>query len=101
MAQDLVAAGYESGEELLAGMDRHAAQKTLRMKQLYTELGMVPVFTPPGCTDCVSPVDHHVGRQLQNYMAKPCYQAEVAKDGSEDGLVSLQGWEGTEKYKFR
>ena len=25
----------------------------------------------------------------------------LAKDGSEDGLVSLQGWEGTEKYKFR
>jgi hypothetical protein len=164
VAQDLVAAGYTSDEELLFGMDRHKAQKTQRMMQMYTELGMVPVFTPPGCTDCVSPIDHHVGRQIQNYMAK-CYQAEVeqnphiwlasddddhamdmddpncasaaarrilmaqwlsaawtdlelnhkhlldsaflqtgfllAKDGSEDGLVSLQGWEGTHNYKFR
>jgi hypothetical protein len=78
-ACDLAAAGYTDGEEILAGMDRHKAQKTVRMKELYTQLGMVPVYTPPGCTDCVSPVDHHVGRQIQNFMAAR-YQEELERN---------------------
>ena len=131
------------------------------MLSLYKSLGMVPLFTAPNCTDCISPVDHHIGRQIQNYMAK-CYQEEVdanpaiwiatsdeqeiedancrsamhrrmlmaewlsrawtdlvenhsnmidsafvhtglliAKGGSEDHLIELQGWTSSEAYRFR
>ena len=90
-ACDLTAAGYTDDEEILAGMERHSAQKTERIKEMYIQLGMVPVFTPPGCTDCVSPVDHHVGRNIQNFMAA-CYQRELERNphiwlagGEEDG----------------
>ena len=143
-------------------MDRHSAQKTENMKELYRELGYAPVYTPPGCTDSTSPVDHHVGRYIQNFMARR-YQVEletnshiwlsgggpddeeiedsngssamerrmlmatwlseawrhlqntgahlldsaflqtgflVALDGSQDHLIQLQGWKGTQ-YRFR
>lgn len=77
--EDLHAAGYTADEEVLMGMDRHGAQKTERMKELFNQLGAVPVYTPPGCTDTVSPVDHHVGRFIQNFMAD-CYQKELEKN---------------------
>ena len=32
-------------------------------------LGVVPVFTPPNCTDVISPCDHHVGNWLKRTMA--------------------------------
>ena len=163
VAADLAAAGIEG--EVLIAMDRHAAQKTPAMKGLYKQLGMVPLFTPPNCTDCVSPVDHHVGRFIEAHMAR-AYQAELetnphiwiagaepdddgecdledansnsamhrrmhmakwlsdawaelithhrlllsafvetglllALDGSEDGQISLQGWNQPESYSFR
>ena len=78
-ACDLTAAGYTEAEEILIGMDRHSAQKTVRIKEAYNLLGMVPVFTPPGCTDCMSPVDHHVGRNIQNFMAAR-YQEELERN---------------------
>ena len=53
---------------MLIGMDNHAAQRTPNMLSLYTFLGMVPVFTAAGFTDCISPVDHHVGRFIQARM---------------------------------
>ena len=128
---------------------------------------MLPLFTPANCTDCTSPVDHHVGNFIQNHM-KASYLKEVetnphiwflacdpdhvgvaeniedvssnsamhrrilmakwleaawvdlifnnrhiihnafvetgfllAKDGSEDDLLKLQGWSPTEPYRFR
>lgn len=73
---DMCTAGYTCEEEVLVGMDRHSAQKTADMKESYRDLGMVPVYTPPGCTDTVSPVDHHIGRRIQNFMAAR-YQEEL------------------------
>ena len=74
VAADLADAEIEG--EVLIAMDRHAAQKTQAMKRLYKQLGMVPLFTPPNCTDCVSPVDHHVGRFIEAHMARS-YQDEL------------------------
>ena len=144
-------------------MDNHSAQRTPRIMELHGELGLIPLFTAPNCTDCVSPVDHHVGHHIQQHMARK-YGAEVqnnpeiwiasshdqeiedaecksaksrrilmarwlsevrawtdltennstlienafvhtgfkiAKDGSEDDLIKLQGWSGKDKYRFR
>ena len=57
-------------------MDNHSAQRTQDMFELYHKLGMVPLFTAANCTDCISPVDHHIGRHIQKYMAR-CYQEEL------------------------
>ena len=160
VAADMQRAGI-GDREVCVGMDNHSAQRTPNMLSLYKSLGMVPLFTAPNCTDCISPVDHHIGRQIQNYMAK-CYQEEVdanpaiwiatseeqeiedancksamnrrmlmakwlsrawtdlvenhsnmidsafvhtgfliAKGGSEDHLIELQGWTSSEAYRFR
>jgi hypothetical protein len=66
VAADLTEAGVTG--EIMIGMDNHAAQRTARMLTLYGTLGMVPVFTAANCTDCISPVDHHIGRFIQNHM---------------------------------
>ena len=63
VAADMRAAGVEG--EVMIGMDNHGAQRTPLMLALYKELGLVPVFTSANCTDCISPVDHHVGRFIQ------------------------------------
>ena len=55
------------GERLL-GMDRHAPQKTPTFRAQMTTDNIVPVYTPPDCTDCVAPVDHHVGARLKQIM---------------------------------
>ena len=159
MAADLQAAGVE-GEDLI-GMDNHGAQRTKEMLELYEALGMVPVFTSANCTDCISPVDQHIGRFIQQHMGRS-YRAsveseqsiwiagsatveiedptcgaamsrrmlmaqwlstawtdlithyphmiasafvktgfKVAKDGSEDSLIEIQGWAGPDAYKYR
>jgi len=76
VCKDLINAGYKEDEEILVDMDNYSAQRTEKMMRMYRELGLHPLFTPPGCTDCVSPIDHHVGRHLQQYMAKK-YQEEI------------------------
>ena len=40
---------------------------------------IVPVFTPPNCTDCTSPVDRHVGQALKLKIQKR-YNAESVAD---------------------
>ena len=57
-------------------MDNHSAQRTPEMLDLYKQLGLYPLFTPANCTDCTSPVDHHVGVWIQNHM-KASYLREV------------------------
>jgi len=68
VASDIVDAGVSG--EIMVGMDNHSAQRTPRMMELYASLGMLPIFTAPNCTDCISPVDHHIGRFIQNSMGK-------------------------------
>jgi DNA-directed RNA polymerase subunit N (RpoN/RPB10) len=159
VAGDMYAAGSDG--EVVIGMDNYSAQRTSTMESLYNGLGMVPLYTPPGCTDCCSPVDHHIGRFIQERMSK-MYDAEIlahpeiwiahdasevlddpgcksamqrrmlmaswlsaawkdltdkfshmirsafvhtgfllALDGSEDGLIDLQGYQSSEPYAFR
>lgn len=62
--------------EALVGMDNYSAQKTPTIMSRYNDFGMIPLFTPAGCTDCVSPVDHHVGVHIQRHMAA-AYRKEV------------------------
>ena len=76
VAADIEAAGLGQ-KEILIGMDNHGAQRTDSILKLYEELGMIPLFTAANCTDCISPVDHHIGRHIQKYMSR-CYAAEVA-----------------------
>ena len=159
VAADIFAAGVTG--EILIGMDNHSAQRTPVMLALYEELGLIPVFTAADCTDCISPVDHHIGRYIQTHMGRSYRKAiednpeiwiasaadqelddpacrgamarrmlmaqwlssawtdlttkhahmidsafvktgfKVAKDGSEDHLIDIQGWSGAEAYSYR
>ena len=63
----------------MIGMDNHSAQRTEAMMGYYEELQMLPVFTAANCTDCISPVDHHVGRFIQNHMGR-AYQEAIERD---------------------
>ena len=159
VAGDIHRAGIEG--EVVAGMDNHSAQRTQGMLDLYKNLGMYPLFTSANCTDCISPVDHHIGRYIQTHMGRS-YRQElqdnpahwfagsgadeiedvecssamhrrilmarwlsaawddlrskephmlrsafvqtgflVAKDGSEDDLIKIQGWSSSEPYRYR
>ena len=51
--------------EVLLGMDNHKAQITMTFRHVMDCLHVVPAYTPPNCTDCVSPVDRHVGQTLK------------------------------------
>lgn len=61
---------------VLLGLDRHSAQKTQAFLGTCVHGGVLPVYTPPDCTDCVSPCDHHVGKWLKDKMGK-MYLSEV------------------------
>lgn len=74
VAADLRAAGIFG--EVMIGMDNHSAQRTDKMLELYEELGLIPIFTAANCTDCISPVDHHIGRYIQNHMGR-AYQRAI------------------------
>ena len=45
------------------------------MEAFYARCNLIPLYTPSGCTDCSSSVDH-VGRFIQNAMSK-AYQQEI------------------------
>ena len=51
--------------EVLLGMDNHTAQATPTFRATMDYLHIVPAYTPANCTDCVSPVDRHVGQALK------------------------------------
>ena len=56
-------------QEILLGMDNHGAQQTLKFRQELALKNIHPAYTPPDCTDLVSPCDHHVGKALKDIMA--------------------------------
>jgi len=58
----------ESLDNVLLGMDCHGAQQTAAFRGKLAEYTIQPVYTPPKCTDQVSPCDHHVGRRLKYLM---------------------------------
>jgi hypothetical protein len=131
------------GDVCLAG-DNHSSQRVAYVMEAMEAVATHGEFTPPECTDVVSPVDHHVGRYMQRFM-HDCYEQfmevegrwldeednmpvkerrmlivgwalqaweslcadhtdlleaafvstgfKMAKDGSEVGLVRLEGWD--------
>ena len=56
--------------EVLLGMDNHGPQKTPLVRAFMSAMGIVPAYTPADCTDCVSPVDHHVGQAIKTKIAQ-------------------------------
>jgi hypothetical protein len=46
-------------------MDNHSAQSTPRLQNIMTHFDINYVYTPAGCTDCVSPIDRNVGHWLK------------------------------------
>ena len=70
-----------SGEVLL-GMDNHGSQATPLCKAFMEHFNIVPAYTPANCTDCISPVDHHVGQTIKQIIAR---KYEAAFDASGDG----------------
>ena len=71
-----VGSGIGLKEQVLLGLDRHAAQKTLDFLRVCHEGGVLPFYTPPDCTDCISPCDHHVGKWLKGEIGGQ-YKLEV------------------------
>ena len=77
--QALATAGYG---EVLLGMDNHGSQQTPWCRTFMDTFGIVPAFTPANCTDCVSPVDHHVAVTLKNkiFALKSEYEDKRAEE---------------------
>jgi hypothetical protein len=78
--------------EVLLGMDNHGAQMTPACRAFFELMGIQPVFTPANCTDCTSPVDHHVGQALKLKIGARYQKALEAdrdaweKDAADGGL---------------
>ena len=65
--------------EVLLGMDNHGAQRTVACELFMEYFQIVCAFTPANCTDCCSPVDHHVGKLLKEII-NGMYEADYAKN---------------------
>jgi hypothetical protein len=85
--------------EVLLGMDRHGSQKTPLCLAFMELTKIIPAFTPPNCTDCVSPVDHHIGMRLKAMMAEE-YEKEYEKDEEAWHLPKRQGGLGDKKKRM-
>ena len=64
------------GQEVLLGMDNHGAQQTQKFRTKLQASNVIPGYTPPDCTDVVSPCDHHVGARLK-HLISIFYQHEL------------------------
>jgi hypothetical protein len=53
---------------VMLGMDNHGPHRTPTMLDRYWRNQIVPVFTPYGCTDYVSPCDKNVGAHIKQQM---------------------------------
>ena len=60
---------------VILGMDGHGAQMTRRFQERCDELNIIPVYTPPNCTDVVAPVDAGCGATLK-MLANMLYEAD-------------------------
>jgi hypothetical protein len=65
--------------EKLLGMDCHGAQQTATFKTRARQANVLPFYTPPKCTDCISPVDHHVGSNLKHKIST-YYKQDLIKN---------------------
>ena len=55
--------------EVMLGLDNHGAQQTAAFKADCVTANVLPAYTPPDCTDVISPSDHHVGNELKRIMS--------------------------------
>ena len=90
--QDFRADTADVGEALL-GMDRHGSQKTPLVREFMSYMEIFPLYTPPECTDVISPCDHHIGRHLQKLIAE---KYEKAYDANQ-AVWDQQGIETADK----
>ena len=60
-------------------MDGHGAQMTRRFQERCRELDIIPIYTPPNCTDVVAPVDAGCGATLKS-LSNILYQADYEKN---------------------
>lgn len=51
--------------EVMLGMDNHGSQRTELCRKFMEHFMIVPAYTPATCTDCISPVDRHVGQTIK------------------------------------
>jgi hypothetical protein len=63
---DLLEAGIH--EEVLLGLDGLAAQKTTGFLEKAVDHDVLPVYTPPDCTNVIAPCDHHVFLRLKELL---------------------------------
>jgi hypothetical protein len=64
---------------VILGMDGHGAQMTRRFQERCRELDIIPIYTPPNCTDVVAPVDAGCGATLKS-LSNILYQADYEKN---------------------
>lgn len=80
MIEDIQNSNIDTSKEIILGLDGLEAQHNQRflqiMQDLYIATGIKlrPVYTPPNCTDCIAPCDHHVLLRLKNTV-KDFYRA--------------------------
>ena len=60
-------------------MDNLSAQRMHAFQEMAMKSRILPVYTSPGCTDVLQPVDHHVGAWLK-YMMGRFYATELELD---------------------
>ena len=85
--------------EVLLGMDRHGSQKTTACRAFMALTHIVPAFTPPNCTDCTSPVDHHIGQTLKTMIADK-YDRDYERDEDSWHLPKKQGGLGDARKRM-
>jgi hypothetical protein len=51
-------------------LDNLSAQRMDQYREKLMKHGIFPVYTAPGCTDVVQPIDHHVGAYLKKAMQR-------------------------------
>lgn len=56
--------------------DQHGPQMITEFQKKMHASRVHPVYTPADCTDCVAPVDHHVGARVKTIMGW-LYHAEL------------------------
>jgi hypothetical protein len=75
-------------------------EQTLHLGGFMGNLDILPVWTPPDCTDCVSPIDHNVGQHIKVRMGMLYDELhDIDQEDWESGALSvssrrmlLAGW---------
>jgi hypothetical protein len=85
--------------EVMLGMDNHGAQQTELCRAFMDMMDIQPVWTPANCTDCTSPVDHHVGQTLKLKIGKR-YEEAYEQDEDSWHLPKREGGLGSKRKRM-